>query len=69
MTLNKEKFDSVIEKLLNKQLSCDDLLNHLNSNRLKFYNDSKACEILADISLNTSFSGSVSATVNINPSA
>ena len=64
MNVNKEKFDFVIEKLINKQLSCEDLLNHLNNNRLKFYNDSKTCEILADLSINTNYTGSVSSNTN-----
>jgi hypothetical protein len=59
MTQDKEKFDSVIEKLINKKISCEDLLSHLNNNRLKFYNDTRSSEVLADLSINNDFSNSV----------
>jgi hypothetical protein len=59
MTQDKDKFDSVIEKLINKNISCEDLLSHLNNNRLKFYNDTRSSEVLADLSINNDFTNSV----------
>ena len=59
MSQEKDKFDSVIEKLINKKISCEDLLNHLNNNRLKFYNETRSSEILGDLSINNDFSNSV----------
>lgn len=59
MSQEKEKFDSVIEKLINKKISCEDLLNHLNNNRLKFYNETRSSDVLADLSINNDLSNSV----------
>ena len=37
--LNKDKFDVIIQKLLDKKLTCETIINHLNENRFKYLNN------------------------------
>lgn len=70
MNFTKEKFDLIIDKLINEKLTGDELINHLNKYRLKFYNDSRGlseCDILADLSLNTNSPSKVAPNFLFNP--
>jgi hypothetical protein len=54
--IQKEKFDIIIESLISKQITSDQLLKFLNKNRFKLYNDPNSAEtgdFLTDISLNS----------------
>ena len=51
---NKEKFNQFIESLVNKQITCEQLLRCLNKNRFKLYsNVPNESDLLADLSLNS----------------
>jgi hypothetical protein len=55
--LNRKKFDSLIEKLLNKEIKCDEIIDHLNKNRIRCLNNSNnncKVDVLVDIMLNSS---------------
>ena len=62
--LNKDKFDIVIQKLLDKKLTCETILNHLNENRFKYFSNNENNQqqkgvfdevVLSDLNLNQVF--------------